>query len=130
MSETKKAAVSLLVAAVVFILTAFSSAEAQNIFFNINKSVIRADQESKVDELVAYLNKYPNAKVVITGYADKKTGNARINDRLSKQRSAAVSEALQAKGIAASRIVTDAKGDTVQPFSVNEENRVSICIAE
>ena len=71
-----------------------------------------------------------NAKVVITGYADKKTGNARINDRLSKQRSAAVSEALQAKGIAASRIVTDAKGDTVQPFSVNEENRVSICIAE
>lgn len=102
----------------------------QNIFFNINKSVIRADQESKVDELVAYMNKYPNAKVVITGYADKKTGNARINDRLSKERSAAVSAALQAKGIAASRITTDAKGDTVQPFNINEENRVSICIAE
>jgi len=49
---------------------------------------------------------------------------------LSKERSAAVSAALQAKGIAASRITTDAKGDTVQPFNVNEENRVSICIAE
>ena len=102
----------------------------QNIFFNINKSVIRADQESKVEELVAYLNKYPNAKVVITGYADKKTGNARINDRLAKQRSEAVLKALQAKGVAADRISTDSKGDTVQPFSVNEENRVSICIAE
>lgn len=102
----------------------------QNIFFNINKSVIRADQESKVDELVAYLNKYPNAKVVITGYADKKTGNARVNQRLSVERSAAVAKALQDKGVAASRITTDAKGDIVQPFSVNEENRVSICIAE
>ena len=76
------------------------------------------------------MTKYPNAKVVITGYADKKTGNASINDRLSKQRSAAVLKALQAKGIAADRISTDAKGDTIQPFNVNEENRVSICIAE
>ena len=83
-----------------------------------------------IDELVAYMTKYPNAKVVITGYADKKTGNASINDRLSKQRSAAVLKALQAKGIAADRISTDAKGDTIQPFNVNEENRVSICIAE
>ena len=102
----------------------------QNIFFNINKSVIRADQESKITELVNYLNKYPNAKVTITGYADKKTGNTSINDRLSKRRSAAVADALKAKGIAAERISTDAKGDTAQPFSVNEENRVAICIAE
>ena len=76
------------------------------------------------------MNKYPNAKINITGYADKKTGNARINDRLSKQRSEAVAKALQEKGIAADRISISAKGDTVQPFSVNEENRVSICIAE
>ena len=102
----------------------------QNIFFNINKSVIRADQEFKIAELVAYLNKYPNAKITITGYADKKTGNNRINERLSQKRSAAVAEALQAKGISANRISTSFKGDTEQPFSVNEENRVSICIAE
>ena len=76
------------------------------------------------------MNKYPNAKINITGYADKKTGNARINDRLSKQRSEAVAKALQEKGIAADRISISSKGDTVQPFSVNEENRVSICIAE
>lgn len=102
----------------------------QNIFFDINKSVIRADQESKIAELVSYLNKYPNAKITITGYADKKTGNSRINERLSQKRSAAVAEALQAKGISANRISTSYKGDTIQPFSVNEENRVSICIAE
>lgn len=105
-------------------------AMTQNIFFDINKSVVRADQEAKIAELVSYLNKYPNAKVVITGYADKKTGNASVNDRLSKQRSEAVANALQAKGISADRISTNYKGDTVQPFSVNEENRVSICVAE
>ena len=102
----------------------------QNIFFDINKSVIRDDQVSKVDELVAYLNKYPKAKVEITGYADKNTGNARINARLGEERSAAVAEALQARGIAADRIVTAGKGDTEQPFSVNDENRVSVCIAK
>ena len=80
--------------------------------------------------MVSYLNKYPKAKISIIGYADKNTGNTKINDRLSKERSAAVSQALQAKGIAADRIVTDAKGDTIQPFTVVEENRVSICIAE
>ena len=30
----------------------------------------------------------------------------------------------------ANRIIKDAKGDTVQPFAVNDQNRVVICIAE
>ena len=33
-------------------------------------------------------------------------------------------------GIAASRIMVDSKGDTVQPYEQNDLNRVSICIAE
>lgn len=102
----------------------------QNIFFDINKSVIRQDQAYKIDELVSYMNKYPNAKLSIVGYADKGTGNTRINERLSKERAASVCEALQAKGITENRIIIDAKGDTVQPFAVNDENRVSVCIAE
>lgn len=102
----------------------------QNIFFDLNKSVIRDDQASKIEELAAYLNKYPKAKVTITGYADKQTGNAKINARLGEERAAVVADALKARGIAADRIITDAKGDTEQPFQVNEDNRVSVCIAE
>lgn len=102
----------------------------QNVSFKINSSTISADQQSKITELVNYLNTYPEAKVTITGYADKGTGNASINMRLSKERAARVAEALKAKGIAADRIQTDAKGDTVQPFAVNEDNRVSICITK
>ena len=42
----------------------------------------------------------------------------------------AVEKALKAKGIAADRIMVDFKGDKVQPFSNNNENRVAICITE
>ena len=102
----------------------------QNIFFDVNKSVIREDQIVKVSTLADFLNKYPEAKVTIIGYADKNTGNAGINAKLGEARSTAVAEALKARGIAADRIITDSKGDTEQPFQVNEDNRVSVCIAK
>lgn len=102
----------------------------EDIFFAINSSQIRESEVAKVDKLVAYLKAHPKAKVNLCGYADKATGNATINERLSRQRSEAVAAALKAKGIDASRILTDYKGDTVQPFQVVEQNRVTICIAE
>ena len=102
----------------------------QNIFFALNSALLQKDQQSKIDAMVAYMEKYPASKVAITGYADKETGNPRINMTLSEKRAKIVADALKAKGIAADRIVTDFKGDTVQPFRVPEENRVSVCIAE
>ena len=102
----------------------------QNIFFALNSALLQKDQQSKIDAMVAYMEKDPASKVAITGYADKETGNPRINMTLSEKRAKIVADALKAKGIAADRIVTDFKGDTVQPFRVPEENRVSVCIAE
>ena len=102
----------------------------QNIFFALNSALLQKDQQSKIDAMVAYMEKYPASKVAITGYADKETGNPRINMTLSEKRAKIVADALKDKGIAPDRIVTDFKGDTVQPFRVPEENRVSGCIAE
>ena len=34
------------------------------------------------------------------------------------------------KGIQASRITTDAKGDTIQPFGNNDDNRVTVVIGK
>ena len=48
----------------------------------------------------------------------------------SKKRAEAVAAQLKEKGIDSQRITVDYKGDTVQPFSTAEENRVTICIAE
>lgn len=106
----------------------------QNVFFLINSYQLRPQEMAKVNEAVAYLEKYPNAKIEITGYADKNTGNATINLRLSKQRVNAVYNALMSKGVDSSRIVKAFKGDSVQPFANDKENykknRCVICVAE
>ena len=102
----------------------------RDIFFLINKAVIRDTEASKVNDIVAYLNENKDAKVQVTGYADAGTGNDKINDRLAAQRADAVVKALKDAGIAADRITFDSKGARVQPFADNDSNRVSICIAE
>ena len=102
----------------------------RDIFFQINKTIIRDSEAQKVQDIVAYMNQNPTSKVMITGYADAGTGNDRINDRLAAGRADAVVKALKNAGIAESRISFDSKGARVQPFEDNDSNRVSICIAE
>lgn len=58
------------------------------------------------------------------------TGSHALNLKLSRQRAAGVAAALEQAGIAADRISTEGRGDTVQPFPGVEQNRVSICIAQ
>ena len=97
----------------------------RDIFFEINKTVIRDSEAQKVKDIADYLNAHPAAKVMITGYADAGTGNDRINDRLAKGRADVVVKALKEKyGIAESRISFDSKGSRVQPFADNDSNRV------
>ena len=103
----------------------------RDIFFKINSSVISTEESAKVKDIADYLNKYPNAKVVLTGYADAGTGTAQINKRLSAQRADSVGKMLREKyQIAADRISYDSEGSTIQPFTDNDKNRVTICIAE
>ena len=103
----------------------------RDVFFVINSNKITDTEDAKIKEVVDYLNKYPEAKVVVTGYADAGTGNNTINDRISAKRAAAVVKALKEKyGISADRITEDSKGSRVQPFSENDKNRVSIMIAK
>lgn len=103
----------------------------RDVFFTINCSKITQEEMKKVEDVANYLKANPNAKVSICGYADKGTGNARINKSLGERRAAIVVKTLQEKyGISSDRIVSDSKGDTEQPFAENVKNRVSICIAQ
>lgn len=98
---------------------------ADPVFFRINKYEIDPSEWSKIELAVNYLNQNPGSTVVVTGYADKKTGNVKINLKLSEQRSNAVAKALQEKyGIRANRISVNWKGDGLQPFEFdNDKNR-------
>ena len=97
-----------------------------DIFFDLNKSVIRDDQVNTLNRLVSFMRNTPDAKVKLDGYADKQTGNAEINQELSEQRVIAVRQYLVSRGIDQSRISTAAHGDKVQPFS-GAQNRAVTC---
>lgn len=103
----------------------------RDVFFLINSAKIRNSEASKIQEMVDFLNANPGKKVSVTGYADAGTGNNRINDRLARLRAQIVVKTLKEKyNIPANRIISDSKGSRVQPFAVNNQNRVTICIAE
>ena len=82
-------------------------------------------------EIAEYMKANPNSRVSVTGYADKGTGNDRVNDRIAAKRAAAVVWMLEKRyGIPAERITEESKGARVQPFAENDKNRVSIMIAK
>lgn len=102
-----------------------------DIFFKINKFIPDDSELAKLDGLSEYLNKYPNAKVEICGYADKGTGTAKYNAMIAEKRANKIASILEEKyNVPSSRISINSKGDTVQPFAENDQNRVTICIAE
>ena len=100
------------------------------IFYSIRETVIPESEQGKVNNLIGFLKANPETKVNVTGYADAGTGNPKINMKYSQGRAENVAKALTEAGIDAARITVDAKGDTVQPFSENDKNRVTIAIAK
>ena len=82
--------------------------------------------ESVINKVTDFMKTYKNVTVEVTGYADKGTGNPTINMKYSQQRAEAVAEALKAAGVPAEIMTVDWKGDTVQPFAENDENRAAI----
>ncbi len=104
----------------------------RDVFFKINMSVITPAEMTKVEAVAEYLKAHPDAKVTVTGYADKGTGTKQFNLRLSAKRAEVVAKTLQTKyGISASRIMVKSMGeDEFQPYPDPVQNRVAICVAE
>ncbi len=102
------------------------------LFFTLsNTEIVSQDNKDKIRHLAEYMEKAPDTKVTITGYADKGTGNAETNMRLSERRAESVANILKSDyGIDASRINIVAKGDTEQPFGIDVQNRACICEVE
>jgi outer membrane protein OmpA-like peptidoglycan-associated protein len=103
----------------------------RDVFFMINGTQISKKEQEKVKEVADYMKANPNSTVEVTGHADRGTGNPKINSSLSQRRANTVANMLQKTyGISKDRIKVDFKGDTIQPFAKDVENRVAICIAE
>lgn len=101
------------------------------VFFRLNSAKIDKGQQVSIYNTAQYLKENPNAKVKITAYADRLTGTPEYNMALSEKRAKAVADALiNEYGIDSSRVSVDWKGDTEQPYEVNEWNRVAIFFTE
>ena len=83
--------------------------------------------EAQLLRIKQFMDRNPDAKLQIIGYADKGTGNPKINMMYSQRRADNCKKTLVEKcGIDASRITATAKGDTEQPFPENDKNRCVI----
>ncbi|MCM1033949.1 MAG: OmpA family protein [Odoribacter sp.] len=95
--------------------------------FTINSSVISDQEMVNVYNVAQWMKDNPDQNVAIVGYADKDTGSSTYNMGLSKRRAEAVRDALVNKyGINPDRLSIDAEGSEVQPYDVNNWNRIVI----
>ncbi|MBR3951574.1 MAG: OmpA family protein [Bacteroidaceae bacterium] len=101
-----------------------------SVSFAINSATVSQREMVNVYNVAHWLKDNPNCKVTITGYADRNTGTAEYNMKLSKHRAEAVAEALKATyGIASDRIIVKSEGSGEQPYPAdNNWNRVVIIV--
>lgn len=96
---------------------------APTLGFVINKAELTEQSNAYLYQIA---QAYKNSELVVKGYADAQTGNPEYNMELSKKRAEVVKAKLIEYG--ATNVVTEAYGDTVQPFADNNMNRVAIVI--
>lgn len=97
------------------------------VFFSIDKSNLTAYSKASLENYIATV-KDAETKLVVTGYADKETGSAAINERISKARAESVRDYLVEKGIAEERIEVKWVGDTEQAFAKPHGAKINRCV--
>jgi peptidoglycan-associated lipoprotein len=90
----------------------------RDVYFDYDKSDIRADQQSAIQADIAFLNQHPNINFTIEGHCDSR-GSTEYNLALGDQRAGAVKTALTTAGLSASRIKTISYGKE-KPFCMEE----------
>ena len=101
---------------------------SSSVFFNINSDKVASRKDLvNVKELAEYA-KANNAKIVVTGYADSKTGSVAFNQKLSERRANTVANELVKMGVNRDNIITEGKGGVMNlsPFSYNRRATVKL----
>lgn len=95
--------------------------------FSLNSAKITSIEQVNVYNVAQWMKDNPDQNVTIVGYADKDTGTAEYNMGLSKRRAEAVRTSLvNDYGINPDRLSVAAEGSDVQPYDVNNWNRIVI----
>ena len=99
-----------------------------SVFFNINKSKIASKKDLVNVKELAETAKANGKTIVVTGYADSKTGSAEYNQKLSERRAQAVADELVKMGVDSDKIEVVGKGgvEELSPISYNRRVVVSL----
>ena len=91
---------------------------ASRLYFDQGSSELKSDQLSKVTQIKAFLEQYPNKNIRLLGHTDPR-GTATENQQLALERATKVKDALVAQGIDSKRL--EVAGTTDPPLGVNSE---------
>ena len=90
-----------------------------DMYFDLDKSDIRADARAALQKNADYLKKWANVQVMVEGHCDSR-GSSEYNLALGSRRATAVKDYLVSLGVPIARVTIVSKGKE-QPFC-NEEN--------
>jgi outer membrane protein OmpA-like peptidoglycan-associated protein len=94
------------------VITAVNSiVKMNNVYFDINSSILRPESKSELDEFVKVLTEYPEIRIELRAHTDCR-GDAMYNQQLSERRAEAIVNYLILKGIANARLSFKGFGDT------------------
>ena len=99
-----------------------------SVFFNISKAKVASKKDLVNLKALAEVAKDNDKTLVVTGYADSKTGSASFNQTLSQKRAETVKKELVKLGVAENKIETVAAGgvNDITPVSYNRRAVVTI----
>jgi outer membrane protein OmpA-like peptidoglycan-associated protein len=99
-----------------------------SVFFNLGQAKVASKKDLQNVSDLAKVAKDNNAKLVVTGYADSKTGSSPYNQKLSEKRANTVADELVKMGIDRNNIEIVAAGGvkTLSPISYNRRATVEI----
>jgi outer membrane protein OmpA-like peptidoglycan-associated protein len=99
-----------------------------SVFFNVESSRIASRKDLVNVKEIAEFAKNNGKTLVVTGYADSKTGAPAYNQKLSEKRAATVKKELIKMGVAEDKIVVKSEGgvNIIAPYSYNRRVTVQV----
>jgi OOP family OmpA-OmpF porin len=97
------------------------SIDLKGVNFDFDKSTLRPDAVSILNEAIEILKRYPELRVEVAGHTDSK-GTDAYNQSLSERRASAVYDYLTSNGIASSRLVGPNGYGESRPIAPNENS--------
>ena len=99
------------------------------IHFSLNSYRLDQTANRKIAAIADYLRRNSSSRLLLIGYADRKTGTPNYNWNLSQRRVETVAYELRRYGVASNRLLIEWKGDREQPFpQQNDLNRVVMLV--